>query len=113
MGSPANGVASNGVASNGVASNGVASNGVAGDGVAGKRAGYYDAYTMPSEHEDIFSAIMGDDLEAVVTFLYNDPATAAKHDGQSPVLLAAYRHRMDILKLLLSRQPELDIFEAS
>jgi ankyrin repeat protein len=65
------------------------------------------------EHPDIFSAIMGDDLEAVETMLEADPTLAARRGEQSPVLLAAYRHRLDILQVLLERQPLLDIFEAA
>ena len=64
-------------------------------------------------YPDIFSAIMADDLEAVEEMLSADPARATKHDGQSPVLLANYRHRFDILEVLLRQQPELDVFEAS
>ena len=66
-----------------------------------------------SEHADIFSAIMGDELDVVTAMLVADPSLAARHDGQSPVLLAAYRRRMDILGALLERQPALDAFEAT
>jgi ankyrin repeat protein len=64
-------------------------------------------------YPDIFSAIMADDLEAVEEMLSAQPALATRHDGQSPVLLATYRHRFDILDALLRLQPELDVFEAS
>lgn len=67
-----------------------------------------------SDYPDIFNAIMADDLEAVEEILSADPALAEyRHDGQSMVLLAAYRHRTEILQALLARQPALDIFEAA
>lgn len=64
-------------------------------------------------YPDIFSAIMADDLEAVEAMLSADPGLATKQDGQSPVLLATYRHRFEILDALLRMRPELDVFEAS
>lgn len=64
-------------------------------------------------YPNIFEAIMADDGEVVEELLATNPALAMKHDGQSPVLLAAYRNRLDILEALLRQQPDLDIFEAS
>ena len=64
-------------------------------------------------YRDIFTAIMADDIEAVEGMLAADPALAARQGGQSPVLLAAYRRRVDILRALLDRQPALDVFEAA
>ena len=64
-------------------------------------------------YSDIFAAIMADDAEVVENMLAANPELAIRHDGQSPVLLATYRHRLDILKVLLRQRPELDIFEAS
>lgn len=56
---------------------------------------------------------MSDDLDAVEAMLASSPGLATRQGHQSPVLLAAYRHRADILQALLSRHPPLDIFEAS
>jgi ankyrin repeat protein len=65
------------------------------------------------EHPDLISAIMADDLEAVEAMLETDPTLAARRGEQSPVLLAVYRHRFDVLHALLQRRPSLDVFEAS
>jgi ankyrin repeat protein len=65
------------------------------------------------EHPDIISAIMADDLEAVEGMLEAEPALAHRRGEQSPVLLAVYRYRLDILRALLARHPSLDIFEAA
>jgi ankyrin repeat protein len=56
---------------------------------------------------------MADDLEAVEAMLEADPGLANRKGGQSPVLLAVYRHRLDVLYALLARRPRLDIFEAA
>jgi ankyrin repeat protein len=64
-------------------------------------------------YPDIFSAIMADDADVVEEMLTKNTELATKHDGQSPVLLAAYRHRRDILDILLRQEPRLDIFEAA
>ena len=64
-------------------------------------------------YPEIFSAIMADDVEAVEAMLSANPGLATKHDGQSPVLLATYRHRFEILDALLRMHPDLDVFEAS
>jgi ankyrin repeat protein len=66
-----------------------------------------------SDYPDIFHAIMADDVEAVEQMLDSVSDLASRHHGQSPVLLAVYRHRAEILRTLLARRPELDIFEAS
>src|SRR5262245_14247598 len=64
-------------------------------------------------YPDIFTAIMSDDLEAVEEMLASNRTLATSHDGRSPVLLAAYRHRADILAALLRQEPDLDVFEAA
>ncbi|MGE0228556.1 MAG: ankyrin repeat domain-containing protein [Dehalococcoidia bacterium] len=65
------------------------------------------------EYPDIFGAIMSDDIDAVEAMLAADPRRASRHDGRSPILLAAYRHRRDVLVALLRRDPPLDPFEAA
>lgn len=65
------------------------------------------------DYPDIFSAIMSDDLDAIEAMLAAAPWRAARHDGRSPILLAAYRHRRDALEALLRREPRLDVFEAA
>lgn len=65
------------------------------------------------DYPDIFSAIMSDDLEAIEAMLADAPWRATRHDGRSPVLLAAYRHRGDALDALLRHEPWLDVFEAA
>ena len=63
----------------------------------------------------LFAAVEAGDLEAARRLVEEDPSIAAARgdDGVSIVLFARYRSHSEILDLLLSAAPELDIYEAA
>jgi len=65
--------------------------------------------------EALFEAIKQGDPAAVRSLIDQDPSLLNANDaeGISPVLLAVYHGRKDILHDLLARSPRLTIFEAS
>jgi uncharacterized protein len=73
-----------------------------------------EATTMDGS-TDIFEAIGRDDARRVRALLRDDPAvaTARNEDGLSPVLLALYHGREEIVELMLRAGVELDVFEAA
>jgi uncharacterized protein len=63
----------------------------------------------------LFQAVESGNLEAVRDLASRDPAAvvAPGPDGLSSVLWARYRDRIDVLDVLLSVGPQLDVFEAA
>lgn len=63
----------------------------------------------------VIAAIQTPDVDQLRTLLNQEPSLASARDasGVSAVMHALYRHRTDLLKLLLATKPELDIFEAA
>ncbi len=63
----------------------------------------------------VIEAIEAGDLERLRALLAEDKSLARMRDakGVSPVMHALYRHREDMLDLLLPAAPGLDIFEAT
>ena len=63
---------------------------------------------------DLFEAIRAGNGTEVRTILERDPAAASRRNdrGHSPVLIAQYHHKHDIVKDLLARDPDLDVFDA-
>jgi uncharacterized protein len=68
-----------------------------------------------STETGIFEAIEVDDLERVKNLASNDPEIGRAQDEQgiSAVMQARYHGRTDIVDLLLSYEPELNVFEAA
>lgn len=68
-----------------------------------------------SDAAALFEAIGTGDTERARAIVADDPAAAAARngDGLSAVLAALYRHRPDIVGILLAAQPELDLFDAA
>lgn len=64
---------------------------------------------------DVFEAIDAGDLERVAEIVQQEPAAAGARNqqGLSAVLAAQYRHRRDIVDVLLAAGPELDVFDAA
>lgn len=64
---------------------------------------------------ELFAAIEAGDGDAVRTVLERDPGcVSARNDtGITPVLAAQYRHRRDLVDLILAAAPELDVFDAA
>lgn len=62
----------------------------------------------------IFDAITAGDLAAVTRLAEQPGALAERNDaGISPVMLAAYMGKSDIMPILLAHATELDVFEAA
>jgi ankyrin repeat protein len=63
---------------------------------------------------DLFAAIRAGDVDQVRTLLAQDPTAVNRRNerGHSPVLIAQYHHKHEIVRLLLAREPELDVFDA-
>lgn len=64
---------------------------------------------------DVFAAIEAGDADAVRVAVQQDPGNASARNQArlSAVLAAQYRHRPDIVDVLLSARPELDVFDAA
>src|SRR5437588_2588851 len=73
------------------------------------------AAEAPGMAADLFDAIEAGDIEAVQRIVDRDPSQASTRNdaGLSAVLAAAYRHRRDIVHVLLAASPPLDVFDAS
>jgi uncharacterized protein len=65
--------------------------------------------------QDVFDAIRVGDKTRLEALLAQDPALAGARNerGHSPVLIAQYHHRGELVALLLAAEPELDIFDAA
>lgn len=63
---------------------------------------------------DLFDAIRAGDGAEVRAILGRDPGAVNRRNdrGHSPVLIAQYHHKRDIVQDLLERDPELDVFDA-
>jgi ankyrin repeat protein len=63
----------------------------------------------------LFESITSGDQSRLQALLAADPslASARNERGQSAVLLAQYRHRREMVELLLAAGPDLDIFAAA
>ena len=68
-----------------------------------------------SANRDLLEAVKAGDLERVKALLDSDPALVDARDdsGNSAVLLGVYYGRKNVVELLLSCKPELNLFEAS
>ncbi len=69
---------------------------------------------MESEAE-IFRALRLGDAGKVATLLESNPSlvNARSDSGDSPVLVAAYGGRQDLLAILLEKSPEVSLFESA
>ncbi len=69
---------------------------------------------MSPMHE-LFDAIRAGDASRVRTLLTTDPSAVNRRNerGHSPVLIAQYHHKHELVALLLDAGPELDIFDAA
>jgi ankyrin repeat protein len=65
--------------------------------------------------EPLFQAIEAGDLDQVQELVGANPALASARNERdlSPVLAATYRHRHDLVEVLLAARPELDVFDAA
>ena len=65
--------------------------------------------------EELFRAVEEGDLDLVRKLVAEDPscASARNEKGLSAVLAATYRHRQDMVDVLLAAGPELDVFDAA
>lgn len=65
--------------------------------------------------DDIFKAIDGADVALLSKYLdeNNELASSRSNDGMSAVLFSLYINKPEITKILLSYEPELDIFDLS
>lgn len=63
---------------------------------------------------DLFEAIRAGNGGEVRTILERDPKAVNRRNdrGHSPVLIAQYHHKGDIVQELLTHDPELDVFDA-
>jgi ankyrin repeat protein len=63
---------------------------------------------------DFFTAIRAGDVERVRSLLAQDPALVNERNerGHTPVLIAQYHHKRDVVALLLAHNPTLDVFDA-
>jgi len=63
---------------------------------------------------DLFEAIRAGNGAEVQAILAREPGAVNRRNdrGHSPVLIAQYHHKHDIVKDLLSHDPELDLFDA-
>jgi ankyrin repeat protein len=63
---------------------------------------------------DLFDAIRAGDRDRVQALLDTDAELVNQRNerGHSPVLIALYHHKREILSLLLARRPTLDLYDA-
>ncbi|MFN2505145.1 MAG: ankyrin repeat domain-containing protein [Acidimicrobiales bacterium] len=71
--------------------------------------------TDHAEHPELFEAIEAGDGARVAQIVADDPPAASARNpaGLSAVLAAMYRHRRDLVDVLLAGAPELDVFDAA
>jgi ankyrin repeat protein len=64
---------------------------------------------------DVIAAVQSGNVEKLRVLLAAEPSLAAARDGSgvSAIMHAHYRRRKDMVDLLLTARPELDIFEAT
>src|SRR5205807_5624221 len=69
---------------------------------------------MPTDQE-LFDAIRAGDVGKARALVAADPAAVNRRNerGHSPVLIAQYHHRRDIVDVLLAAGPDLDVFDAA
>ena len=65
--------------------------------------------------QELFDAIRSGDGARLGALLARDPALVSTRNerGQSPVLIAQYHRRLELVALLLAANPEVDIFDAA
>jgi ankyrin repeat protein len=65
--------------------------------------------------QQLFDAIAAGDVDGVARIVADDPTAASAREGSGlPAVLAAqYRHRQDMVDVLLAAGPELDVFAAA
>ena len=65
--------------------------------------------------QEIFDAIRSGDGARLAALLATDPSLAniRNERGHSPVLIAQYHHKGDLVRMLLATEPQLDIFDAA
>jgi len=65
--------------------------------------------------QDVFDVIRQGDAARLRALLAADPAVVNTRNerGHSPVLIAQYHHKRDLVALLLDAGPELDVFDAA
>jgi ankyrin repeat protein len=65
--------------------------------------------------QQIFDAVRAGDTGQVQTLLAAQPnlVNAKNERGHSPVLIAQYHHKRDVVTVLLAAGPELDLFDAA
>jgi len=65
--------------------------------------------------QDVFDAIRSGDGTRLAALLAQDRALVNTRNerGHSPVLIAQYHHRRELVAMLLAAEPELDIFDAA
>ena len=68
-----------------------------------------------ASRSDVIAAVQAGDLEKLRGMLQDDHSLASARDasGVSAVMHALYRRRPDIAGLLITANPDLDIFEAT
>jgi len=64
---------------------------------------------------ELFDAIRGGDAARVQALVATDRGIVNRRNerGHSPVLIAQYHHKDDVVKVLLAARPDLDIFDAA
>src|SRR5687767_4934366 len=64
---------------------------------------------------EIFDVIRGGNASRLREILATDPSQATQRNerGHSPVLIAQYHRKKDLVEILLSADPELDLFDAA
>lgn len=69
---------------------------------------------MVGQQTELFDAIRGGDLARVRAIVSEDTTVINRRNerGHTPVLIAQYHHKRDIVAYLLSLDPELDVFDA-
>jgi ankyrin repeat protein len=68
-----------------------------------------------ANHADVIAGVQAGDVEKLRNLLHEDPSLASSKDaaGVSALMHAYYRRQLDAADLLLSANPDLDIFEAT
>lgn len=69
---------------------------------------------MVGQQTELFDAIRGGNLERVRAIVSEDRSLLNRRNerGNTPVLIAQYHRKRDVLDYLLSLDPELDVFDA-
>lgn len=69
---------------------------------------------MVDQQAELFEAIRAGNLERVRAVVQDDTQLLNRRNdrGHTPLLIAQYHHKPDIVAFLLSQDPELDVFDA-